>query len=152
MSWLLIYPSKMIEQNIIHMFQHKVLHIFLLRARRSFCYDKLHSTIWKIFVVACVDIFEKEYQSAYWIVGARITLQLDSKSGSCEVYCYCNDIEGTTCLHRPSINPLATASKFPAILSATNCAYTEIQNLFQDLLSHKSVLYFVLFIFQASRI
>lgn len=69
-----------------------------------------------------VGIFEKEYQSAYWIVGSRITLRLDSKSGSCDVYCYCNDIEGTTCLHRPSINPLATASKFPTVLSATNCA------------------------------
>jgi len=61
---------------------------------------------WKIFVVACVGIFEKEYQSAYWIVGARITPWLDSKSGSCDVYCYHNDIEETTCLHRPSINPL----------------------------------------------
>ena len=72
------------------------------------------TVLWKIFVVAYVGIFEKEYQSAYWIVGARITLWLDSKSGSRDVYCYRNDIEGTTCLHRPSINPLAIASNFPS--------------------------------------
>jgi hypothetical protein len=105
-------------------------------ARTSFSSKRIVSATinytvpWKIFVVACIGIFGKEYQSAYWIVGARITLWLDSKSGSRDVYCYRNDIEGTTCLHRPSINPLATASNFPAVPSPANCAYTEIQNLF----------------------
>lgn len=124
--WPVIFGRRLIEMSLTRRGP----------ARTSFSSKRIVSATinytvpWKIFVVACIGIFGKEYQSAYWIVGARITLWLDSKSGSRDVYCYRNDIEGTTCLHRPSINPLATASNFPAVPSPANCAYAEIQNLF----------------------
>lgn len=104
--------ERIIKRNVIHTSPARSPAQFVLR--RRIAPATINYTVpWKIFVVACVGIFEKEYQSAYWIVGAGITLWLDSKSGSRDVYCYRNDIEGTTCLHRASINPLATASKFP---------------------------------------